>query len=128
MIIDCRTEHDSYFPDPDDCHYFYHCSDWAGLEHKHCGPALYFHPQKNVCDWPYIVRRVRHDCPPGDTPGHQELPLRVVDIDSKEETTPAFDDGSYIRSVADLFRARRESNLPILMNDSHEPAISLPQV
>lgn len=55
-VIDCRTEHDSYFADPDDCRMFYHCSDWAGLEHKSCG-ALFFHPQKKVCDWPRIVRR-----------------------------------------------------------------------
>ena len=55
-MIDCRTEHNSYFADPDDCRMFYHCSDWAGLEHKSCG-ALFFHPQKRVCDWPRIVRR-----------------------------------------------------------------------
>ena len=63
VVIDCRTVHDSYFADPDDCRMFYHCSDWAGLEHKSCG-SLYFHPQKRVCDWPYLVRRVRNDCPP----------------------------------------------------------------
>ena len=80
VIIDCRTEHDSYFPDPDDCTMFYHCSDWAGLEHKSCG-SLYFHPQKNVCDWPYIVRRVRHDCPLSDPE-----PVFVVDeLTSSEE-------------------------------------------
>ena len=55
-VIDCRTMHNSYFADPDDCRMFYHCSDWAGLEHKSCG-ALFFHPQKRVCDWPRIVRR-----------------------------------------------------------------------
>ena len=55
-MIDCRTMHNSYFADPDDCRMFYHCSDWAGLEHKSCG-ALFFHPQKRVCDWPRIVRR-----------------------------------------------------------------------
>jgi len=91
VIIDCRTEHDSYFPDPDDCTMFYHCSDWAGLEHKSCGP-LYFHPQKNVCDWPSIVRRVRHDCPRNDPD-----PLRVELITSDEVAEePVFDDGSYV--------------------------------
>ncbi len=79
VIIDCRTSHDSYFPDPDDCTMFYHCSDWAGLEHKSCG-TLYFHPQKNVCDWPYIVRRVRHDCPDSDP-----APFDVEDLTSSEE-------------------------------------------
>ena len=90
VIIDCRTEHDSYFPDPDNCHMFYHCSDWTGLEHKSCG-TLFFHPQKRVCDWPYIVRRVRNDCP-----ADQEIPELIVE-DAATTEEAAFDDGSVFK-------------------------------
>lgn len=93
VIIDCRTQHDSYFPDPDDCRFFYHCSDWTGLERKSCG-SLYFHHQKRVCDWPYIVREIRPECP--DERNLPPLPKnQVVAIETTEK--PIFDDGSYIR-------------------------------
>ena len=103
VIIDCRTEHDSYFPDPDNCNFFYHCSDWAGLEHKSCG-TLYFHPQKKVCDWPYIVRKVRFDCPSEDSIPHSHGDIIVTDIEQVvvddghyQDRQPQFDDGSYIQ-------------------------------
>ena len=111
-IIDCRTIHDSYFADPDDCRFFYHCSDWAGLERKSCG-TLFFHPQKRVCDWPNIVRRIRHDCPADHelpplpaTKGIDDI-LNIEKPDSIEvETEPpvvvgALKDGSggYVRFV-----------------------------
>ncbi|TRY77747.1 hypothetical protein TCAL_08993 [Tigriopus californicus] len=93
VIIDCRTQHDSYFPDPDDCRFFYHCSDWTGLERKSCG-SLYFHHQKRVCDWPYIVREIRPECP--DERNLPPLPEnKVVAVETTEKAT--FDDGSYIR-------------------------------
>ena len=53
----------SYFPDPDDCRHFYHCSDWSGLQKKSCGPSLYFNSQTGVCDWPSVVQRIRPECP-----------------------------------------------------------------
>lgn len=105
VIIDCRTEHDSYFMDPDDCSMFYHCSDWTGLEHKSCG-ALYFHPQKRVCDWPHIVRRVRFDCPAEDPVDPAAAAGDIVVYDEDEfpaaaggdaEELPAFDDGSVFK-------------------------------
>ena len=34
-LIDCREPHGSYFPDPEDCRHFYHCSDWSGLQKNH---------------------------------------------------------------------------------------------
>ena len=62
-LIDCREPHGSYFPDPEDCRHFYHCSDWSGLQKKSCGSHLYFNSQTGVCDWPSVVRRVRPECP-----------------------------------------------------------------
>ena len=61
-LIDCRVPTVSYFPDPDDCRHFYHCSDWSGLQKKSCGPALYFNSQTGVCDWPSVVQRIRPEC------------------------------------------------------------------
>ena len=61
-LIDCRVPTVSYFPDPDDCRHFYHCSDWSGLQKKSCGPALYFNSQTGVCDWPSGVQRIRPEC------------------------------------------------------------------
>ena len=52
----------AYFPDPDDCRNFYHCSDWTGLQKKSCG-NLYFNPETGVCDWPNTVRAKRPECP-----------------------------------------------------------------
>ena len=62
-LIDCREPHGSYFPDPQDCRHFYHCSDWSGLQKKSCGSHLYFNAQTGVCDWPSVVRRMRPECP-----------------------------------------------------------------
>ena len=62
-LIDCRVPTVSYFPDPDDCRHFYHCSDWSGLQKKSCGPSLYFNSQTGVCDWPSVVQRIRPECP-----------------------------------------------------------------
>ena len=62
-LIDCREPHGSYFPDPEDCRHFYHCSDWSGLQKKSCGSHLYFNAQTGVCDWPSVVRRARPECP-----------------------------------------------------------------
>ncbi len=78
---------------------FYHCSDWAGLEHKSCG-SLFFHPQKRVCDWPYIVKRIRPECE-GDNLQRFQLEI-VKTVDTPEEaleTLPGAptNDGSYVR-------------------------------
>ena len=62
-LIDCRVPTISYFPDPDDCRHFYHCSDWSGLQKKSCGSHLYFNAKTGVCDWPSVVRRMRPECP-----------------------------------------------------------------
>lgn len=64
-VIDCRRPVLAYFPDPDDCRNFYHCSDWTGLQKKSCG-NLYFNPETGVCDWPSIVRILRPECPSKD--------------------------------------------------------------
>ena len=45
FVIDCRRPTAAYFPDPEDCRNFYHCSDWTGLQKKSCGNSLYFNPQ-----------------------------------------------------------------------------------
>jgi len=64
-VIDCRRPVLAYFPDPDDCRNFYHCSEWTGLQKKSCG-NLYFNPETGVCDWPSIVRILRPECPSKD--------------------------------------------------------------
>ena len=63
FIIDCRRPTAAYFPDPEDCRNFYHCSDWTGLEKKSCGSSLYFNPETQVCDWPHNVIAARPECP-----------------------------------------------------------------
>ena len=56
ILIDCRVPTLAYYPDPNDCRHFYHCSDWSGLQKKSCGSHLYFNTQTGVCDWPSVVR------------------------------------------------------------------------
>ena len=73
-LIDCRQPHGSYFPDPEDCRHFYHCSDWSGLQKKSCGSHLYFNAQTGVCDWPSVVRRMRPECPDPNALEEHESP------------------------------------------------------
>ena len=73
-LIDCREPHGSYFPDPEDCRHFYHCSDWSGLQKKSCGSHLYFNSQTGVCDWPSVVRRMRPECPDPNALEEHESP------------------------------------------------------
>jgi hypothetical protein len=115
VVIDCRTEHDSYFPDPDDCHMFYHCSDWAGLEHKSCG-SLFFHPQKRVCDWPNIVRRVRYDC----RTDKEIEEIRVeTSVNAGSDEEGGFDDGSFF-----TFQPERQNRFRLATPKPRQPSRS----
>merc|ERR1712008_543727 len=84
MGIDCREPHGSYFPDPEDCRHFYHCSDWSGLQKKSCGSHLYFNSQTGVCDWPSVVRRVRPECPDPEALDVHESPRAHQAITSSQ--------------------------------------------
>ncbi|KAF5306587.1 hypothetical protein FQR65_LT07314 [Abscondita terminalis] len=40
----------AYFPDPDDCRYFYLCSNGEAI-HVMCAPGTIFNPALNACDY-----------------------------------------------------------------------------
>jgi len=86
LVIDCRRPTAAYFPDPEDCRNFYHCSDWTGLQKKSCGNSLYFNPQTQVCDWPNHVRAIRPECPSLESLTHQEkAPKAFQSIDNIQD-------------------------------------------
>ena len=88
-VIDCRRPTLAYFPDPDDCRNFYHCSDWTGLQKKSCG-NLFFNPQTGVCDWPATVRRLRPECAnidPAVTPPVTNIPQAFQQFTTEERET-----------------------------------------
>ena len=88
-VIDCRRPVLAYFPDPDDCRNFYHCSDWTGLQKKSCG-NLFFNPQTGVCDWPSTVSRLRPECANVDltvTPPVTNIPKAFQQFTTEERET-----------------------------------------
>ena len=80
-FIDCRVPNLAYYPDPEDCRNFYHCSDWSGLQKKSCGSHLYFNDKTGVCDWPSVVQRSRPECADLATLQEHQIPPGFQKVD-----------------------------------------------
>jgi len=77
----CQNNEDVFFPDPEDCHWFYECVDGSVVGHMKCPDGLLWNQDLLICDW-------NSNCnvdgceepgqgflPAGDNvPGYQDIP------------------------------------------------------